>query len=292
MMVTEGKFTFPHWTPRLVDGVRTAVEFALIIAIAFLLAKLSWLILAPGPAVSPLQPRPLPSPISQSSDSAVRSDLSLLVTTNPFEANSSEVETAPDAPETQLNLKLVALFMSTGDSGGSATIVTPNGETTRYELGNEILPGVILERILSDRVIISRNGAEETLMRGGRDAGLSVIGDMSTTRNEASRVSTPATPRFSPGVTAATLMAGLEAVPETSSGGALSAFILRPRGDAQLMRSAGLQPGDRLVEVNGEDLGTLDPAALAARFAAAPLVNVTIIRNGERQSLDINFDMD
>ncbi|MEM5517716.1 type II secretion system protein N [Henriciella sp. AS95] len=284
--------TLPQWMPRFLEAARVAMEFLLLIAIAYLVAKITWLILAPGPAVSPLQPRPLPSPIGQSADSAARADLSLLMTTNPFEATGAAIEIVPDAPETQLNLKLVALFMSTGDAGGSATIVTPNGETTRYELGDDIINGVVLERILSDRVIISRNGAEETLMRSGRDSGLSVIGDGSTTRSEANRVRTDAPANYTPGVRAATLMAGIDAVPETGSSGQISGFVLRPRGDASLMQSAGLQPGDRLVEINGSDLSQLDPAALTSRFLNTPRVNVTIIRNGERRSLDINFEID
>ena len=280
--------SFPAWMPRLIDGARLALEFILVIAVAWLLAKVAWLVIAPGPAVSELQPRPLPTPVRQASDTSVRADLSVLMTTNPFEAAASG-EIVPTAPTTQLNLKLVALFMSTEDGRGSATIVTPDNQTTRFELGDEILPRVRLERILSDRVIISRDGKEETLMRSGREAGLSVIGDPDTAQTNPGRASAPAPTSARPGVSAATLLANLDVTPE-SADGVVTAIILRPRGDATIMQSAGLQAGDRLTELNGTNVSEIDPAFLSAELSSASRITMTVIRNGEAIPLEIEFD--
>ena len=288
-MVTEGRLSIPDWTPRLVEGLRIALEFALVILVAFLVAKLAWLLVAPGERVSTLTPRPLPAQVQQAGSPAVRADLSLLMTTNPFEADVEAETAVPDAPETKLNLKLVALFMSTGETSGSATIVTPDNETVRYELGDEILPGVRLERILSDRVIISRDGREEMLMRGGREPGLSVIGDTSTARTATNGVSRAAPEAFAPGVTARTLLAAIEPFPQEQNG-RLSSILLRPRGNPSLMQSAGLEPGDRLVEINGKRVAEIDLSALADEFGAARTARVTVIRDGTTQSLDIRFE--
>lgn len=290
-MVTEGLNSLPRWTARLPAIARIAAEFALVILVAFFLAKLAWLVIAPGPAVAAHQPRPLPTPLVQANGGDVHADISVLMTTNPFQVDEAAAIAVPDAPATQLNLKLVALFMSTGDeidTAGSATIVTPDNQTTRYELGDDILPGVRLERILSDRVIISRNGKEETLMRGGREAGLSVIGDTSTPVAEPGRASTVTNPVFRPGISANTLIAALETVPETDNG-RLTGVVLRPRGNPSLMQSAGLQPGDRLVELNGTDVSELDVSAIAAEMGSARTVTMTVLRNGERQPLEIAF---
>lgn len=282
--------TLPLWLPRLLEGARITFEFVLVIVVAFLIAKLSWLLIAPGPAVSTLQPRPLPMPVRLTSGpSGVSTDISVLMTTNPFQPNEAAAAAVPDAPATQLNLKLVALFMSTGDdSDGSATIVTPDNQTTRFELGDEILPGVRLERILSDRVIISRNGTEETLMRGGREAGLSVISDTSTSATEPGQATTTSNPVFRPDFSAQTLIASLDVVPETNDG-RLTGLVLRPRGNPGLMQSAGLQPGDRLIELNGTDVSELDVSAASAEMSSARTITMTVLRNGEAQPLEIAF---
>ncbi len=294
----------PDWTPRLIEAARLSGMFVLVIFGAFLAAKLCWLLISPGPAVSTLTPRPLPSPIQAGAQSSIRADLSLLVTTNPFQANEAAETEIPDAPATQLNLKLVALFMSTGESGGSATIITPNNETTRFELGDDILPSVRLERILSDRVIISREGVEETLMRGGREAGLSVISEPEDVRTEARAVSreddkttdappapvtAAATPSaFAPGVTAQTLLASLDPVPQRD-GDRLTGFLLRPRGNASLMQSAGLEAGDLLTGINGRNVSEIDTSALATELGATHAARVTVMRNGASRTIDIDF---
>ncbi|MEQ9315918.1 MAG: type II secretion system protein N [Henriciella sp.] len=290
-MVTEGLNSLPRWTARLPVFARIAAEFALVILVAFFIAKLAWLVIAPGPAVAAHQPRPLPTPLMQVNGGDVHADISVLMTTNPFQVDEAAAVAVPNAPATQLNLKLVALFMSTGDeidTAGSATIVTPDNQTTRYELGDDILPGVRLERILSDRVIISRNGKEETLMRGGRDEGLSVISDTSTTVNEPGRASTTTNPVFRPDISVTTLIASLETVPETDNG-RLTGLVLRPRGNPSVMQSAGLQPGDRLIELNGTDVSELDVSGIAAEMGSARTVTMTVLRNGERQPLEIAF---
>lgn len=271
------------------EAARIAALFALVLILAWLVARLFWLFISPGPAVSDLRPHPLPTPLQASGGSEVRADLSLIMTQNPFQAADTEAVVVTDAPETDLNLKLSALFMSTGEGVSSATIVTPDNETSRYELGDEILPGVILEQVLSDRAIISRDGREETIMRSGRTAGLSVIGDPAAVKTDAGQVTTESTPLFNPGISARTLMAGL-AVEVEQEDGVTESLLLQPRGDATLMNSAGLAPGDRLVNVNGTRVAELDPSALASRLATGGTTTITIVREGEIRTVDIRFE--
>jgi general secretion pathway protein C len=306
-MIGEGRFTLPRGSDRFIDGARIAIMVILIVVVAFMSARLLWLIIAPKEAVSSLTARPLPAPIQQTTRSNVRADLSLLVTTNPFQSERETAEVVPEAPETQLNLKLVALFMSTEAGAGSATIVTPDNRTGRFQPGDEILPGVQLTQILSDRVIITRDGVDETLMRGGRDAGLSVISDPEDAETDAATlsapgssadtigrpragtVSSPASSKFAPGVTSRTLLASLDPVPQNEDG-TITSFVLSPRGNPQLMQDAGLQPGDRLIEINRTRVSEIDPSALAAEFGSAQTVNVTVLRDGATQTFEIIFE--
>lgn len=276
----------------MIEGARFAVQLALLIALAFLTAKIGWLLVAPNDAVAAKTARALPSPVGGARGQQVRADLSLLMKENPFTASDSAgaAIAIEDAPETDLNLKLVALFMSTGDAAvSSATIITPDNKATRFEPGEEILPGVRLQRVLSDRAIISRDGREETIMRSGRDAGLSVIGDTDSTRIEADRVATQSAPLFEPGVTAQTLLAGLDAEPQMQDG-RVTAIVLRPRGDGSLMRSAGLEPGDRLMQVNGAAVSEADVATLSRQLAAGGSATLDIVRSGEARTIEIRFE--
>ncbi len=288
-MVTEGRFSRLGGLARLTGSVRAVVETVLVVLLAVLLARAGWLMVAPADAVSPLSLRPLPSPIQQTTRTDVRSDLSLLLARNPFGTGSAApVEAVPDAPETSLNLKLVALFMSTDSDADSATIITPDNRSQRFQPGDDIIPGVVLQRVLADRVIISRNGSEESLIRGGREAGLSVISDPSEGPAATSTVSAPPPAVFAPGVSARTLLASLDPVPETTDD-RIGALILRPRSNPQLMRAAGLEPGDRLIEINGSQVSELDMSGLAAEFGSARTISVTVLRDGGARTLEINF---
>ncbi|WP_300393138.1 type II secretion system protein N [Henriciella sp.] len=276
--------------PRLVETARIGTQFVLLIAVAYLVARICWLLVAPGDAVSTLTPRPLPTPVGQRSVSDVRADISLLLKENPFEVGEGASEAVPDAPETDLNLKLVALFMSTGDSGtSSATIITPDNTATRYEPGEEILPGVMLDRVLSDRAIITRDGREETIMRSGRDAGLSVIGDPATARNEAGRVTSESPSLFEPGLSARTLLAGIDAEPRMRND-VVSSLVLRPKGDGSLMRAAGLEPGDQLLNVNGVSVSETDLSALSTELEAGGVATLDLQRSGETRTIEIRFE--
>ena len=288
-MLSEGRITLPDGTARLVEGARIFALFGLVVLLAIFVARAAWLIIAPADAVSTLTPRSLPTPLQQVTRTDVRSDLSLLMTRNPFQGGATTTEVVTSAPETSLNLKLVALFMSTDADADSATIVTPDNRSQRFQPGEEIIPGVVLERVMADRVIISRDGSEESLIRGGRQAGLSVLGSPSDEPAVTTAVSTQAPAQFAPGVSARTLLASVEPFAEVE-GNVVTAYTLRPRGNPQLMQDAGLEPGDKLIAVNGRQVSALDTAGLAAEFGSARTVSVTVLRGGETQSLDISFE--
>ena len=161
--------------------VRLALEILLAAVLAFVAARLIWLVISPLDSVATFTDRPLASPISGASGAISLSvDRSILISNNPFASDAPE-EVVVSAPETSLNLQLDGLRMSDSDSVLSNAIIrTQSGIAKNFRVGDEIIAGVTLERILSDRVIISRDGISETLMRGGKGAGLSVISDDSS----------------------------------------------------------------------------------------------------------------
>ena len=279
--------------------VRLIVELGLIIFLALLAARLVWTIAAPTESAADYTNRPLPSPMQGSASSlTIATDRTVLVRDNPFSQGNAE-PVIENVPETSLNLKLIGLRMSTEDSGaGNAIITTPNGQVKNFSIGDEILAGVSLERILSDRVIISRDGASETLMLGGRQAGLSVITDDSQTINpDAMTVGTeePSQSLNAQNSVSYGQLAGpdeffgaVSASPEMRDGEFVG-YRLSPIGAADTMRRAGLEPGDILQSIDGVPVSDLNVAGLLDSISEIETAELTVNRDGSTQTVRLSF---
>lgn len=275
--------------------LRWVVETALVVALALLVARIGWLIVSPSNSVATYTERPLPAPMRGASTSlGIATDRTLLVQNNPFQQGEAEV-IVQDVPETNLNLNLDGLRMSTeGGDAGNAIIRTPDGIGKNYSVGDEILAGVTLERILSDRVIISRDGANETLMLGGRGAGLSVITDDSRISTEIEAGSSPATTPAPPDIIEGQLAGPELLLGSVNAGpvrvnGAITGYRLDPLGSPEIMQQAGLAPGDVLLQINGASVSQLDTSDVIDRISSAETVELTVNRNGSEQTIRLRF---
>lgn len=269
--------------------VRFAAEAIGVVVLALVLARLIWLIASPSGAVANFVDRPLPSPVTGTSGGlSVSVDRTIILQNNPF---ASEVEEAVivSAPETSLNLQLDGLRMSDEATfAGTAIVRTPNGQTQNYQIGDEIIAGVTLERILSDRVIINRDGANETLMLAGRQAGLSVIGDESMVVSASISSQTPNTDTAEqtalPEITGRIagpeiLFKTMRAEPVRTERGS-SGYRLFARGDVTMMQAAGFEPGDILLQFNNTSVADTDLEELFERFGQVQTATLLIERDG------------
>ncbi|MDJ0920796.1 MAG: type II secretion system protein N [Henriciella sp.] len=286
---------------RIADPARRGLEIIFAVLLAVLLARLIWMVAAPAGSAGTLQPRPLPAMLNGSDVSrSVAADRSLLVRLNPFATD--RVEAIPEVPETQLNLQLVGLLMSTEGPLGSAIIQTPDGQSGRYAPGEEILPGVTLDRVLSDRVILIRNGVSETLMRNGRGAGLSVIGDgnqVSTATRagsldtvDAQEAGTSSASRVSAEGRIANSEAFLRdvAMSPVERDDRLFGYAFNSRGSEQSLTEAGLEAGDILLGVNGNSIEGTSIAELVRQLGDSESAILLIERNGTTQTLRLDFE--
>ena len=291
--------SFPVVLERVHGPIRTVVEIVLVVGLAFLIARLVWLVVSPSASVATYTQRPLPSPMRGAlSGQAIAVDRTVLLRINPFQQGEEDV-IVQDVPETNLNMNLDGLRMSTeGGGAGNAIIRTPDGVGKNYSVGDEILPGVTLERILSDRVIINRDGASETLMLGGRGAGLSVITDDSlivTTRDEPSTATNPPSANEAgPELIEATIAAPELLLSSVNAGpvrvnGAITGYRLDPLGSADIMQQAGLIPGDVLQQINGVSVVQLDTSDVIDRIGSAETVDLIVNRNGSEKTIRLRF---
>ena len=285
----------PDGLGRLVRPGRSVLEAGLLVAIAILCGRMVWLGVAPSDSVAGQSERPLPSPVIDAR-SALDADRTRLVETNPFGTQSvTATEVVVEAPETTLNLRLIGLFMSTGSELSSVQIVTPDNRAQRFRAGDEILPGVTIERILSDRVILRRNGANEALLRDGRSETLAVISDGS--QIVTSLPSGDAQNARESGGTEE--IAGVIENPENflgavslipiERGGSVFAYEIRSASAASLT-STGLQAGDMLRAINGRPVAQLTQGDFIDAVQEDEQIILLIERNGAERRVRLEID--
>lgn len=279
----------PEDISRFAAPVRAAVEFCLVIMLAIMAARLVWLMIAPISAVAILEQRPLPTILSDR-PARLTVDRTILARSNPFETIGEVVVEVPNAPETKLNLRLAGLIMSTDAFGGSAQITTPDNKTARYTIGDEVLPGVELERVLSDRVIINRNGASETLLRGNRGEGLAVIGDGNQVVDIASAdTSAPARAIEGRAESPAALLQNIQPSPLRRDG-RLYGYTLSLRGASDALVATGLASGDILLQINETRVSQLDIQEMTNKISGQDRVILEIERAGVPLTVTLLFE--
>lgn len=266
------------WLARM----RLALEVGLVIAIGLIGARLIWLMVAPAGTVS--QSAPLPRYSDSATAYRVQSaDLSVLENTNPFVgahlALSSDV---PDAPETALNLRLVGSRAQTRSDGGAAIIVTPDNQEAVFAPGDEIMNGVMLERVLNDQILLRRMGVLESLRREGRDEGLVVLSDEGEEiiPKEADDGPPDQTETTTDPINGEALLNSIRLEQKLENGN-VSAYLLTPRDNGDLMQAAGLKPGDVLIGIDGVSISEMANNDLAKTFETADMIRLQVRRDGE-----------
>lgn len=281
---------------RFHSPMRAALECILIILLAVMLARVTWLLVSPPDSVAIEIDRPLPSPIQGIPNAlSVSSDRTVLISANPFQQGTIDA-IVEEVPETNLNLQLLGLRMSgEGGASGNAIVRTPDGIGNNYKVGEEILAGVTLSRILSDRVIISRDGATETLMLGGRGAGLSVISDDSQAVAPFSETNLTASsqdsslPPIIGTVEGPELLFSAMRVTPVQANGRVSGYRVRANGDPEVMRQAGFESGDVLLQFDGTLIGELDIEEVLERLGEVETTNIRIDRNGTERTVRLSL---
>jgi len=148
------------------------ISLILLVYIAYLLAKITWLFLNNSPQ---LNVNVSSAPITQSNNSDQRINLSGIQSLNLFgvyNASTAQVEESDeieDAPETKLRLTLTGVVAS-DQQERSAAIIENNGTQEIYVIDDTINgTRAVLKNVYNDRVHIRHSGKLETLMLDGFD---------------------------------------------------------------------------------------------------------------------------
>ncbi|AZZ96836.1 type II secretion system protein GspC [Pseudoalteromonas sp. R3] len=275
------------------------VVYLAVVYIAFLFAKLFWLIW-PVPQTQPL---PTQSQMYAQTSAAVSSQT--ILGHNIFgKANEKPVVEAPkpvisDAPETQLNVRLTGIVAVSQNDAAGLAIIESQGRQETYVVQDPVKgTRAKLAQVLPDRVILDVSGRFETLMLDGiefsRQVATPVQSRRTANRNQPKQISDKAREELKqrrdellaePGK----LFDYIRISPERRNG-QLVGYRLRPGKDPELFKKMGLKNNDLAIAINGFQLTDMKQAMSAMNeLRNSTDANITIERDG--QTVDVQFSL-
>ncbi|QPG05570.1 type II secretion system protein GspC [Salinimonas marina] len=291
--------------------LRNTVVVLLSIYLLAFLARLIWqLVPAPANTAPPSQQTAV---IGVGSAAKGGVNLAQIQQLNLF-GKPNQAPTAPvqqevtDAPQTKLNLILTGVVASSVVDNATA-IIEHKGTQMVYGLGEKIDgTNAILKQVQADRVIIKNGAQHETLMLDGLDyeesgdagrmasnrrgrtlqnsgAQRQIASNNPSTRlNEEAAEATNAL-REQPG----DFTDFISISPQTADG-QLVGYQVKPGKNPALFDSAGLQPGDIIIQINGLDLTDTQQSMEAMNaLRSAQSIELTLTRDGEYQTVYLDM---
>mgnify|MGYP000408280776 FL=1 len=304
--------------------IAQAISGLLLIYIAFVVAKITWLVVPQQQLATDATYNKHTIAKSRTGQSFNISAVQSLNLFGQYNAQQQEVvEEVIDAPETRLKLTLSGLVASDSVETAAAIIEYQSKQET-YGIG-EIIKGTraSLEQVLIDRVIIKQSGRLETLMLDGADfkqPGQSVSKKKASQQTKSkslqqkSLVNSPQeiTPRLKPSIvdqrsnknlskTAQRLRADLSQDPgkitdylrisPARTNGKIIGYRLSPGKNPEFFKSSGLKSGDIAVQMNGHDL--LAPSeAMQAMAALKTERDISLLINRKNDLIEILFSIE
>lgn len=246
----------------------------LAILAAIQVARLFWLLVTPvGPLVGWRAPTANLVPMS--------ARMALFSGFDPFYRNDASSTATQNV--TSLDLVLFGVRANEGSGGGAAIIAGADGIQNSFAVGEEVAPGVTLDAVAFDHVILSRGGVKESLYLD-QSVPAETVGTSASSPSSASGASSPAT---GGGLNAETLQKAIGFAPR-NEGGRVTGFVLQARDDGTMLRLAGFKAGDIVVAVNGRPVSSA--ADIAAQFRPGARVSVEVERGGSKVPIALNLE--
>jgi len=206
----------------------------------------------------------------------------------------------PDAPPTSLKLRLLAVMASDEQQRGLAIIAEPGGKEQGYRVGETIPGDANLDQVLADRVIISRNGRQETLLLmdgkslvGGK---LGAPGCKIAQERAQGAVGEGGDSRVLPELARYQValasnpdsVAGLVRFRAVREGETLRGYRVFPGRNPNLLGRAGLRVGDIITSANGIALNSEEAGrAVLAELPNACGLELEVLRDGKVRAMSL-----
>lgn len=286
----------PQLTIPLVQGyerhqhrIVAGFTILLIVALALSAAKLLWALV---PTPESARWKPPPAQIS-SEPTNTASVLNTIVNARLFGLYTTSAATdLSSAPDTRLDLKLIGILAGTRASDSRAIISQQGSNEKPYAIGDDIVRGVSLQAIFSDRVILSRDGQIETLRLDPNSGGAPVNFAASTSGVSPSGILPQQLSQARQEMLQDPNKAGdYIRIQPNNPGGQLHGYRVYPGKNASVFTNAGLKPGDLVTAVNGTAMDDTKKALqMLNDLSKASNVSLTIDRGGQLQTINVTFN--
>jgi len=225
-----------------------------------------------------------------------------------------------NAPQSSLQLRLLLVWSGRDPKQGRAILADANGVEQSLRVGAEVAPGVVLDQVLADRVVLSRGGVLEVLTMtrerapntrsapsaaapkagfAAAGAGLVMPAGRLLSTAEMGQIGVPNVPmigvdleavRKQLGVDPMELARQITALPVMENGKMVGVRLNAGAQSAALAR-LGLQPEDVVTSINGVQV--TDPGRIAGVLANLPQtrrLSVAVRRNGKTENLAVDLN--
>ena len=191
-----------------------------------------------------------------------------------------------NAPQTSMPLVLTGVIAA-NDPGDGLAILGPSSAATKvYAVGDNIPGGARLHAVMSDHVLLERDGHLEALALPHQLAGNAPAPSLSAAPTQA-----PVLDRMRELVSRDPGIIGDIMRPEpVFAGGKQQGFRIYPGRDRDAFMRLGLRPGDLVTAIDGTPLD--DPSRgeqILNTLAASSEAHITVLRNGRQQDLTLNL---
>jgi len=275
-----------QWVDRASRTVPRMLVMLLIVAIAWQLVQLTWLILERGDESAAVVNAPTPAFVNPRKPI----DVQAIANAHLFGTTRAEPVDPTNAPPAQTNLILAGIWAGEDPTQGYAFIGESANTAKMYGVGKVVRGSTKLHAVYADKVILETNGRLETLAlpRLGTGAAAGLV---------AARPPPPARPQPSQfaenlrrvAETNPTAFAEIVRPQPVFANGQQRGYRVYPGRQRQQFSRLGFQPGDLVLSINGTPLD--DPQRgmeIFSTLSASDKVSVTVERNGQPQELTLN----
>ena len=265
------------------------VTLLLVIAIAWQLARIIWMLIPGSSAGDPIVATA--SQVSAVAAPGSRANVQAIANAHIFGTASTDgaVTEAPpvideDLAETRQNLSLKGTIASSQPGEGLAIIADSRNEEKLYGIRDTVVPGTTLHAVYPDRVVLNEGGALRALKLPKE-----FPNSPAPVRRSTTSVNRASSSNQSIQTVVAQNVAKLADVVRPTPymvAGQMQGYRVYPGRDRKQFAALGLRPGDLIKDINGAAL--TDPQQAMQIFQSlgnSDQVSVTVVRNGQPQSL-------
>ena len=226
--------------------------------------------------------QPATPAVERSGSAGTAVDLKSLLSARPFGSVPLPVMN-DDTRVARSNLNISLTGVAARRTGGCALVVVQGQPESAYCAGEEITPGVRLESVQADRIVILRNGVRESVLMKDAEGTPGAIAAMQPPIVQSLGADRQVVDRrqLQRQIGRPEFLSQALIVPNPGGG-----FLVREIQSGSLYEKLGLQPGDVIRTVNGQALTSMDDVMrLYQQFGTAERVTVDVQRQGRAETL-------